>query len=55
MLNYIATDLVAYLLKSAAVKVEGSNATNTRVLAEDSRVPGINLEGLLGTGLRCTA
>ncbi len=50
MLNYIATYLVAYLLKMAAVKVEGSNATNTRILAEDSRVPGINLENLLGTG-----
>ncbi|CAL8967519.1 MAG: ABC transporter permease [Actinobacteria bacterium] len=50
MLNYIATYLVAFMLKSAAVKVEGSNATSTRVLAEDSRVPGINLEALLGTG-----
>lgn len=49
MLNYIATYLVAYLLKGAAVKVEGSNATSTQILAEDSRVPGINLEGLLGT------
>lgn len=50
MLNYIATYLVAYLLKMAAVKVEGSNATNTQILAEDSRVPGINLEAWLGTG-----
>ena len=50
MLNYIATYLVAFMLKAAAVKVEGSNATSTRELAEDSRVPGINLEGLLGTG-----
>jgi len=50
MLNYIATYLVAFMLKSAAVKVEGSNATSTRVLAEDSRVPGINLEAWLGTG-----
>jgi simple sugar transport system permease protein len=50
MLNYIATYLVAYLLKGAAVKVEGSNATSTRVLAEDSRVPGIDLSWLLGTG-----
>ena len=49
MLNYIATYLVAYLLKGAAVKVEGSNATSTRVLAEDSRVPGISLQALLGT------
>jgi simple sugar transport system permease protein len=50
MLNYIATYLVAYMLKGAAVKVEGSNATSTRILAEDSRVPGINLEAWLGTG-----
>lgn len=49
MLNYIATYLVAYLLRLAAVKVEGSNATSTQILAEDSRVPGINLEWLLGT------
>ena len=49
MLNYIATYLVAYLLKGAAVKVPGSNATSTQILAEDSRVPGIDLEGLLGT------
>lgn len=50
MLNYIATYLVAYLLRGAAVKVEGSNATSTQIIAEDSRVPGINLETLLGTG-----
>ena len=50
MLNYIATYLVAFMLKGAAVKVEGSNATSTRMLAEDSRVPGINVEGFLGTG-----
>jgi simple sugar transport system permease protein len=37
-------------LKGAAVKVEGSNATSTQVLAEDSRVPGIDLSWLLGTG-----
>ncbi len=50
MLNYIATYLVAYLLKGAAVKVEGSNATSTRVLDEASRVPGISVEAWLGTG-----
>ncbi len=49
MLNYIATYLVAYLLKGAAVKVEGSNATSTRVLQEDSRVPGISLDGVIAT------
>lgn len=50
MLNYIATYFVAYMLKGAAVKVEGSNATSTQILAEDSRVPGINLQAWLGTG-----
>ncbi len=49
MLNYIATYLVAYMLKGAAVKVEGSNATSTRVLQEDSRVPGISLDGVIAT------
>lgn len=49
MLNYVATYLVAYFLKMAAVKVEGSNATSTRVLAEDSRVPGIGVDGFLNT------
>jgi ABC-type uncharacterized transport system permease subunit len=49
MLNYMATYLVAYLLKGAAVKVEGSNATSTRVLAEDSRVPGIDVSWLINT------
>ena len=49
MLNYIATYLVAYLLKGAAVKVEGSNATSTRILAEDSRVPGIDISWLANT------
>lgn len=49
MLNYIATYLVAFWLKAAAVKVEGSNATSTAVIAPDSRVPGINLDWLLGT------
>jgi simple sugar transport system permease protein len=49
MLNYIATYLVAYLLGMAAVKVEGSNATSTREIAEGSRVPGISVSWLLDT------
>ncbi len=49
MLNYIATYLVAFWLRGAAVKVEGSNATSTAILADDSRVPGISLNGLLST------
>lgn len=49
MLNYIATQLVAYLLRGAAVKVEGSNATSTAKIAEDSRVPGIPVDSFLNT------
>ncbi|HML50278.1 MAG TPA: ABC transporter permease [Propionicimonas sp.] len=49
MLNYIATYLVAFFLKMAAVQVEGSNAISTQVLAEDSRVPGIDVSWLLNT------
>jgi len=49
MLNYIATYLVAFLLQKAAVKVEGSNATSTAVLHDDSKVPNIDVSGLLGT------
>ncbi|HBX80089.1 MAG TPA: ABC transporter permease [Propionibacteriaceae bacterium] len=46
MLNYIATYLVAYFLKMTAVKVEGSNATNTRNIPADSHVPGISVDWL---------
>ncbi len=49
MLNYIATYLVAFMLRGAAVKVEGSNATSTQILAEDSRVPGISISWLANT------
>jgi len=49
MLNYIATYLVAYLFQFAAVKVEGSNATSTAQIPEDSRVPGISVEAFLDT------
>lgn len=49
MLNYIATYLVAYFLRMAAVKVEGSNATSTQILAQDSRVPGISVSWLFAT------
>ncbi len=48
MLNYIATYFVAFMMKSAAVRVPGSNATSTATLAEDSRVPGFGVE-FLGT------
>ncbi len=41
MLNAIATFLVAYLLRKAAVRVEGSNAINTKEIPESSRIPNI--------------
>ncbi|MDQ2758752.1 MAG: ABC transporter permease [Actinomycetota bacterium] len=49
MLNAIATYLVAFFLGKAAVKVEGSNATNTATLTDASRVPGISLDGVIAT------
>ena len=49
MLNYTATYLVAYLLRQTAYRAEGSNVTSTRPIAEESRVPGISVEGLLNT------
>ncbi|MEO3936117.1 ABC transporter permease [Dermatophilaceae bacterium Soc4.6] len=49
MLNAIATYLVSFLLGKTAVKVQGSNATNTKALPADSRVPGISVDGLLAT------
>jgi simple sugar transport system permease protein len=41
MLNAIATGLVAYLLRKAAVRVEGSNAIGTKIIPEGSRIPNI--------------
>lgn len=49
MLNAIATFLVAFLLSKTALKVEGSNATNTKPIPESSRVPGISLDGIIAT------
>ena len=49
MLNSIATFLVSFLLSRTAVRVEGSNAVNTKPLAEGSRVPGISVDGLIAT------
>ncbi|WP_411285517.1 ABC transporter permease [Lapillicoccus sp.] len=49
MLNSIATFLVSFLLSRVAVRVEGSNAVNTKPLAEGSRVPGISVDGLIAT------
>ena len=49
MLNSIATFLVSFLLSKTAVRVEGSNAVNTKPLAEGSRVPGISVDGVIAT------
>jgi len=43
MLNAIATALVAYLLRKASVRVEGSNAIGTKIIPEGSRVPNISI------------
>jgi general nucleoside transport system permease protein len=43
MLNAIATGLVAYLLRKAAVRVEGSNAIGTKKIPESSQIPNITI------------
>jgi general nucleoside transport system permease protein len=43
MLNAIATALVAYLLRKAAVQTEGSNAIGTKKIPEGSRIPNISI------------
>jgi simple sugar transport system permease protein len=43
MLNAIATALVAYLLRKAAVRVEGSNAIGTKIIPKSSRIPNISI------------
>jgi ABC-type uncharacterized transport system permease subunit len=43
MLNAIATALVAYLLRKAAVRQEGSNVVATTPIPEDSWVPSITI------------
>ncbi|WP_375002766.1 ABC transporter permease [Aeromicrobium sp. CTD01-1L150] len=43
MLNSIATALVAYLLRKAAVDNPGSNITATKPVPEGSRIPGFTL------------
>jgi len=49
MLNAIATFLVSFLLGKTAQRVQGSNAVNTKPVPEESRVPGISLDGLIAT------
>lgn len=43
MLNAIATGVVAWLLNKVAVKVKGSNATNTQEIPESSQLEGFKL------------
>ena len=43
MLNAIATAVVAYLLRKAAVDAEGSNITATKDIPEGSWIPGFSL------------
>ncbi|MBJ7358922.1 MAG: ABC transporter permease [Nocardioides sp.] len=43
MLNAIATALVAYLLREAAVREAGSNVIATKTIPEDSRIPNITI------------
>ena len=42
MLNAIATALVAYLLRKAAVRVEGSNSIGTKIIPKSSQIPNIS-------------
>ena len=43
MLNFIATALVAYLLRKAAVRTEGSNVIGTKEIPEGSRIPNVTI------------
>ncbi len=43
MLNAIATGLVAYLLRKATVRVEGSNSIGTKKIPEESWIPNISI------------
>ncbi len=47
MLNFISTSVVAYLLRTLAVREEGSNTIATKQIPEGSRVPGIPIDGTI--------
>jgi len=49
MLNAISTFLVAFLLRQAAVREEGSNIIGTKQIPEGSRIPSFQLFGTPGT------
>ena len=43
MLNFISTSVVAYLLRKAAVREEGSNALGTKTIPEGARIPNVDI------------
>ncbi len=45
MLNFISTSLVAYFLRKAAVREEGSNIIATKEIPEGSRIPSFDIAG----------
>jgi ABC-type uncharacterized transport system permease subunit len=49
MLNFIATSIVAYLLREVAVREEGSNNIGTKIIPEGSRIPGFAIGDGPGT------
>jgi ABC-type uncharacterized transport system permease subunit len=46
MLNFISTSLVAFMLRKAAVREEGSNIIATKSVPEGSRIPGFTVGGV---------
>jgi ABC-type uncharacterized transport system permease subunit len=51
MLNFISTALVAFMLRKAAVREQGSNIIATKEIPEGSRLPGIPFPGSEATEL----
>jgi ABC-type uncharacterized transport system permease subunit len=49
MLNFIATSLVAFLLREAAVRKAGSNIIGTKPIPESSRIPGFSISDTVPT------
>ena len=49
MLNFISTSVVAYFLRKAAVREEGSNTLGTREIPEGSRIPSFSIGDGPGT------
>lgn len=51
MLNFVATSLVAYLLREVAVREKGSNSLGTKEIPEGSRIPAFSIGEGPGTEL----